>query len=199
MSDLSRSYIRFVSAVVTALAALLSVHPAAAQEMRTTTTTQSTYETRTSTKRTSRATRVAGTIRPRRSHRSRALHAFPVRMRLPHTPSTSLSPPALTAFTNPYLLSAPETTETTTTNSFRTTYRRTTQVGTARQMIPTPRRAPTAALPTAAPNLEGQVWLNTQSGIYWRPGSRWFGKTRQGRFLTEAEAIQAGYRAASGQ
>jgi len=43
------------------------------------------------------------------------------------------------------------------------------------------------------------VWLNTQSGIYWRPGSRWFGKTRQGRFLTEAEAIQAGYRAASGQ
>jgi len=194
MSDLPYSDARYLLYGLMALLALLPIRPAAAQETRTTTSTQATYETRTSTKDASRAVTLAGTIRPRRSHRSQTPRLSPVRTRLPHVPAPSRPISPLSGLTNPYLLSVPETTETT--NSFRTTYRRTTTTrsGTDRPVLPTPPRTP-----TAAPDPDGQVWLNTQSGIYWRPGSRWFGKTRQGRFLTEAEAIQAGYRAASGQ
>jgi hypothetical protein len=29
------------------------------------------------------------------------------------------------------------------------------------------------------------------------PGSRWYGKTKHGKYMTEADAIKAGYRPAS--
>ena len=45
----------------------------------------------------------------------------------------------------------------------------------------------------------GQVWVNTRSGTIWRPGSRYFGKTREGRYMGEAEATAAGYHFAAGQ
>jgi hypothetical protein len=38
------------------------------------------------------------------------------------------------------------------------------------------------------------VWVNTDSGIYHNPGSRWYGKTKQGKYMTEADAQKAGYR-----
>ena len=38
------------------------------------------------------------------------------------------------------------------------------------------------------------VWVNTETGIYHRPGSRWYGK--KGEYLTEADAIKAGYKPA---
>jgi hypothetical protein len=41
-----------------------------------------------------------------------------------------------------------------------------------------------------------QVWVNTASGKYFRPGSRYYGHTKQGRYMSEAEAIKAGYTAA---
>src|SRR5208283_6201585 len=41
----------------------------------------------------------------------------------------------------------------------------------------------------------GMVWVNTDSGIYHKPGSRFYGKTKQGKYMTEADAIKAGYRA----
>jgi hypothetical protein len=40
------------------------------------------------------------------------------------------------------------------------------------------------------------VWVNTDSGIYHKPGTRWYGKTKQGKYMTEADAQKAGYRAA---
>jgi hypothetical protein len=40
----------------------------------------------------------------------------------------------------------------------------------------------------------GKVWVNTESGIYHREGDRWYGKTKHGQYMTEAEAIRAGYR-----
>ena len=43
---------------------------------------------------------------------------------------------------------------------------------------------------------EVTVWVNTNSGIYWCPGSRWYGKTKQGKYMKECEARQAGYRPA---
>jgi endonuclease G len=45
----------------------------------------------------------------------------------------------------------------------------------------------------------GQVWVNLNSGVYWRPGTRYYGKTKEGKFMSEQEAIDAGYRAARGQ
>jgi len=42
----------------------------------------------------------------------------------------------------------------------------------------------------------GMVWVNTESGIYHKPGTRWYGKTKKGKYMLEADAIKAGYKAA---
>jgi len=42
---------------------------------------------------------------------------------------------------------------------------------------------------------KGMVWVNTDSGIYHKSG-QFYGKTKVGKFMTEAAAKQAGYRAA---
>ena len=50
-----------------------------------------------------------------------------------------------------------------------------------------------------APNVtENEVWVNTRSGVYWKLGLQLFGKTRLGKFLSESDAIAAGYRPARG-
>jgi hypothetical protein len=45
---------------------------------------------------------------------------------------------------------------------------------------------------------EHEVWVNTNSGKFWRHGSRYFGKTKHGEFMTEAEAVHRGYKSAGG-
>ena len=46
--------------------------------------------------------------------------------------------------------------------------------------------------------LPAKVWVNTKSGKYWKPGSRYYGKTKQGEYMSEKEAVQKGYRPANG-
>jgi hypothetical protein len=58
-------------------------------------------------------------------------------------------------------------------------------------------RAETAPA-VATPAAPGQVWVNTKSGKYWRPGSRFYGKTKQGKFMTEEEARKQGFQPAHG-
>jgi len=41
----------------------------------------------------------------------------------------------------------------------------------------------------------GKVWVNLDTKIYHREGERWYGNTKNGRYMTESEAIAAGYRA----
>jgi DNA uptake protein ComE-like DNA-binding protein len=41
----------------------------------------------------------------------------------------------------------------------------------------------------------GMVWVNTSSKVYHYEGDRWYGKTKEGKFMTESDAIKAGYRA----
>jgi hypothetical protein len=41
-----------------------------------------------------------------------------------------------------------------------------------------------------------QVWVNTASGVYHYPGTRWYGNTKQGKFMSEAEARAHGFRPA---
>jgi DNA uptake protein ComE-like DNA-binding protein len=42
----------------------------------------------------------------------------------------------------------------------------------------------------------GMVWVNTDSGVYHKEGSRYYGKTKTGKYMSESEAVKAGYRPA---
>jgi hypothetical protein len=45
------------------------------------------------------------------------------------------------------------------------------------------------------PPSPGMVWVNPETKVYHGEGSRWYGKTKNGKYMTEADAIKAGYRA----
>jgi hypothetical protein len=52
---------------------------------------------------------------------------------------------------------------------------------------------------TTAPALGGHhglVWVNTEKHVYHRAGSRFYGTTKKGKYMTEREAILTGNRAA---
>jgi hypothetical protein len=40
----------------------------------------------------------------------------------------------------------------------------------------------------------GMVWVNTETKVFHREGSRYYGKTKQGKYMSEDEAVAAGYR-----
>ena len=58
---------------------------------------------------------------------------------------------------------------------------------TARETNPAPANAP--------PN---EVWVNTRSGKYRKPGSRFYGKIKQGQYMSELDALDRGYSPAGG-
>ena len=52
------------------------------------------------------------------------------------------------------------------------------------------------AATTALGEGHGLVWVNTEKHVYHREGSRFYGTTRKGKYMTEREAIQTGNKAA---
>jgi len=58
------------------------------------------------------------------------------------------------------------------------------------------RSGPGSATSSPPPAGSGMVWVNTETKVYHREGDRWFGKTKHGSYMTEADAIKAGNRAA---
>ena len=70
---------------------------------------------------------------------------------------------------------------------------------------PSPMSSPSAAAkpsPSAASNMtpaqqppqKGMVWVNLETKVYHKEGQRWYGNTKKGKFMTEADAMKAGYR-----
>ena len=62
--------------------------------------------------------------------------------------------------------------------------------------VPAGRTTEEAANPPAPGGGHGQVWVNTETGVYHREGSRFYGTTRKGKYMTEQDAKQAGYKPA---
>jgi hypothetical protein len=63
--------------------------------------------------------------------------------------------------------------------------------GTAAEPKPAPGGASDADI--AAAKVSGKVWVNLDSGVYHK-GGRWYGRTKNGKFMTETEAKAAGYK-----
>src|SRR6059058_2591 len=66
----------------------------------------------------------------------------------------------------------------------------------AARPVPAGRTTEEAANPPAPGGGHGQVWVNTETGVYHREGSRFYGTTRKGKYMTEQDAKQAGYKPA---
>jgi hypothetical protein len=60
-------------------------------------------------------------------------------------------------------------------------------------VAPAAPKAANSAADIAAAKASGKVWVNLDSGIYHK-GGRWYGKTKNGKFMTEADAKKAGYK-----
>lgn len=72
-----------------------------------------------------------------------------------------------------------------------------TTAGEAKRAVPAPiKNASSGDIQSA--KADGKVWVNTESGVYHKSG-KWFGNTKQGKFMTEQDAIKAGYKAAKNE
>jgi hypothetical protein len=45
----------------------------------------------------------------------------------------------------------------------------------------------------------GQVWVNTETHVYHKEGSKWYGKTKHGKYLSEADAVKEGDKASKNE
>jgi hypothetical protein len=70
------------------------------------------------------------------------------------------------------------------------------KAGPAASPVPAGRTTEEAANPPAPGGGHGQVWVNTETGVYHIQGSRFYGTTKKGKYMTEQDAIQAGYKPA---
>jgi len=65
--------------------------------------------------------------------------------------------------------------------------------------VAAPKSSTTSAVTAAPGGGPGQVWVNTASHVYHCPSDRYYGKTKSGEYMTEADAIAKGNRADHGK
>ena len=53
-----------------------------------------------------------------------------------------------------------------------------------------------SAVTAQQPPVKGMVWVNLETKVFHREGDRYYGKTKSGKFMNEADAVKAGYREA---
>jgi hypothetical protein len=53
-------------------------------------------------------------------------------------------------------------------------------------------KAPEPQAVQAAGGGNGQVWVNNETHVYHKEGSKWYGKTKQGKYMSEADAVKEG-------
>jgi hypothetical protein len=61
---------------------------------------------------------------------------------------------------------------------------------------PAGRTAEQAPNPQAPGGGHGLVWVDTEAGVYYSERSPFYGRTRKGKYMSEQDAIQAGYKRA---
>jgi hypothetical protein len=62
--------------------------------------------------------------------------------------------------------------------------------------VATGRTSEQVTRPQASGGGHGQVWVNTELGVYHREGSPFYGTTAKGKYMTQQDAIRAGYKPA---
>ena len=55
--------------------------------------------------------------------------------------------------------------------------------------------SPSTVQPQTPPS-PGMVWVNLDTKVFHREGDPWYGKTKKGKWMTEADAVKAGHREA---
>jgi ABC-type phosphate transport system substrate-binding protein len=74
-------------------------------------------------------------------------------------------------------------------------HKKSTSTGSASRSAPVTNASP-ADIQAAKAN--GEVWVNTDSGIYHK-GGKWYGATKNGKFMSEQDAIKSGYKLAKNE
>ena len=53
-------------------------------------------------------------------------------------------------------------------------------------------QAPEPQVAQAPGGGNGQVWVNTETHVFHKEGSKWYGKTKRGKYMSQADAVKEG-------